>query len=305
MKGAVLGVVLAVEVTLLLLTTQVPTEVDQVGIFIVSFCIFPFVWLAFYLIEPTAPTVKQDIVAFPQEMPTAPVAFAPPAAPITEVRPAAVQLTEQMLKTHETPKTPKKETTPFSDVRRRPEIISLVPRSAEISSTPATRTQVPTIVPQGMIGPPEAGSIEQVTTIIPGSLALIKKQGPPPSRKIELLPEELLDINKLLDKAKGMKFSLMGWWPLGWSRVITHQDLPAQFWKLHEGKIVKGVLMGYDMESKQFVAWMARVDNGVFTEINEMTRADSEDNLVTRVKQLMKESDFQEAETAQEISGEK
>ncbi len=309
----VVGAIIAVEIAFLSYSTQVMST-EQNEILILSLSLLPLALAVIYLLEPKL-HISEKVVTLPS---------LPPLKLKKEIEKEEAELKprqEFVLPSLEKlrsdsaifekysaggqpakPKPVQKKEAPLSQVRKRPEIISLVPQTLQISEPTTGRAQLPTITPRGLIKAPQAAPKEKFATIVP---QMIKTEAAPkPYRMLEKLPDEELDIKTLISKAKGMKYSLVGWWPLGWSRVITDPDLPEQFWKIHKGKISKGVLMGYDSESKQFVAWVANVTDGKFTKINEMVRTKNQEELITSVKKIMKESDFQEAEAAQEIGGE-
>ena len=312
------------EFALLWLALQPASTSEQLGLFVFASAIFPLVCAALFLIWPQTIGIKPQPQAAPPP---------PPAAQKIEVLPSAMATkkaigrlgtegSQEAKHSWEYPTAVRTDTIPL--IKPEPEehpatLDGIVPKTATFAT--ATPHKVSTIVPISMIKPQDVGSKEKFASIVPHSVGsdippggrpipqmFRRKSSEPLSdipRDLEFRPEDKVDYEALKEKVKGMKFSLVGWWPLGWSRVITDPELPAQFWKLQAGKIVRGVLMGYDLESKQYVAWMARVQDGLFTEVHEMARSDGEQALIDRVKALLKEVDFREAESAHEQSEEK
>ncbi|MFN4133898.1 MAG: hypothetical protein ACK4GQ_05995, partial [Candidatus Hadarchaeales archaeon] len=195
--------------------------------------------------------------------------------------------------------TPVEKTDIFSKIRRKPEIVKLV--SSTKDTTVSTTTPVPTIVPKGMIKPPEVGPKEKFPSIVPRKVEQVVPI-PLTPKKPTFGPKEEIDYTTLLTKAKGMKYSLIGWWPLGWSRVITYPDMPAQFWKLEANKPSRGIIVGFDENSREYVAWGATALDGVFRGIHEIARDESQEKLMAKVKEMMQKIDLFEAEEAEERS---
>lgn len=315
-----------VEFILLWASFQSVTTSDQSGLFVLSALIFPLVCTALFLIWPASLEIKPK----PQVLlPVQPAEIKTQALPSAMASKKAIgrsgaEGSLEVKHSWEYRGATKTDAIPLikAEVDGPPATIDgIVPKTPSFAAA-ATR-KVSTIVPIGMVKAQEVGSKEKFASIVPHSIGIEKpipaggrpipqmfarKSSEPLSeipRDFEFRPEDKVDYEALKSKIKGMKFALVGWWPLGWSRVITDPELPAQFWKLQEGKIVQGVLMGYDTNSKQYVAWMAKVQDGLFTEVHEMARSDNEQGLIDHVKELLKEVDFREAESAHELLEEK
>lgn len=181
-----------------------------------------------------------------------------------------------------------------------------VAKLKEIVLPPPPTTPPPPPKPVATTPPPPKVAIKP-PTVTPKLIPFVKKKPvatspiapkpaaptPPPPPQPVPKKEEIIDIKVLFSQLKGMKYTLVGWWPLGWSRVVASPDHPAQFWKLDRGKPVVGVFMGYDNEARKYVAWTGKIENGVFVEIKESARADHEEDLLKQVKEIMEKTDLE------------
>jgi len=312
------------EFALLWLALQPTSTSEQLGLFVFAATIFPLVLMLLFLTWPRVLEIKPKPQATPPKQSAASKVEVLPSAIATKksIGRSVTEASPEAKHSWEYPTAVKTETIPLikAESDEHPATVDgIVPKTTTFAAQ--SPRKVSTIVPIGIIKPQDTGAKEKFTSIVPHSLGSDIPPGGKPipqmfarksseplseiSRGFEFRPEDKVDYEVLKAKVKGMKFALVGWWPIGWSRVITDPELPAQFWKLQEGKIVRGVLMGYDTENKQYVAWMARVQDGLFTEVNEMARSDSEQSLINHVKALLKEVDFREAEAAHEQSEER
>ncbi|MEM2192796.1 MAG: hypothetical protein QXG38_04200, partial [Candidatus Hadarchaeales archaeon] len=215
------GVILCIEVLLVFFSFLVEStsQAMELVAFSISLAIFTIVGISMFF-----PRVRVEEI---EVAPPVPSQSSPPAGSGSlPVKPAPGQVVIAPPPAVQRP-TPVKAAGVFSKIRRKPEIVKLV--SSTEDTTVSTLTPVPTIVPMGMIKPPEAGPKEKFPSIVPRKVEQTVLVTPVPKRQT-FAPQEEIDYETLVTKAKGMKFSLIGWWPLGWSRVITYPDMPAQFW---------------------------------------------------------------------------
>ncbi|MEW6592834.1 MAG: hypothetical protein AB1305_04045 [Candidatus Hadarchaeota archaeon] len=319
-----MAAVISVEFILLSLSIQAKSASEQNGLLMFSVMLLPLVVgiISLTWTPPPKPVAKPSLELRPFTIPKP--GASPTKAPKAVAKAGPVKITEAK-HSWETPLVVRRDTLAVGGgvgpVEKPKLTEGLVPKTVAIFSTTPTKP-VPSIVPSGIVKPEDAGPKEKYASIVPRSAGAktpiasrptivpqltgkSQEQLPKVSRRLEFQKEEKVNYEALKVKAKGMKFSLTGWWPLGWSRVITDPELPAQFWKLQEGQVVSGVLMGYDVESNQYVAWMARIQDGLFSDVHEMARSNNEQDLIKRVKELLKEVDHREAEHAHEATEEK
>ncbi|MEW6222274.1 MAG: hypothetical protein AB1476_02990 [Candidatus Hadarchaeota archaeon] len=317
--------VISVEFVLFWLSMQAKSASEQSGLLLFSVMLLPLVAGVIFLTwaPPPKPVAKPSLELRPFTIPKPGVA--PTRAPKAVAKAGPVKITEAK-HSWETPLIVRRDTLAIGGggvgpVEKPATSEGLVPKTVAIFSSAPTKP-VPSIIPSGLVKPEDAGPKEKYASIVPRSAgvkapiasrptivpqisAKPQEQLEKVSRRLEFHKEEKVNYEALKVKAKGMKFSLTGWWPLGWSRVITDPELPAQFWKLQEGKVVSGVLVGYDVENSQYVAWMARIQDGLFSDVHEMARSNNEQDLIKRVKELLREVDHREAEHAHEAAEEK
>ncbi len=290
-----LVVAIAIELWLIWLSFGASTFQEQMGLILFSTSFFPLVLLILFILYPSE---------FKELIASLPLPSLPPKPSVQSSTPSAEPTSQSKAATPRPGSVPpgaptKKLPDLASQIRRKPEIIKLVSGSPEKDASLPTTRSLPTIVPKGLIKPPATTGPEKFTTIVPKQI-LEKPPATPKHRRLDAPPERPIDLQTLISKAKGMKYDLAGWWPLGWTRVIPRPDLPAQFWRMKRGKPTHGLLMGQDRETGEYVAWVATVRDGVFRGIFEALRAKSQKELVERAKGLMKRIDMEQAALAED-----
>jgi len=278
------GIVFIVEILLLFFSKNLQTASEQYAIIVISATV-PFIALLFITIfggpqgpsateavfKPieTKPPIAQPLESASQKMQPQP---APPIQMELPGEKPRFQCTEMISPTH-------------SDSTR-----ALLKEGVTPPSTgePYRPPPVPTIIPAGLIKPPSSAPTEHFREIVPQRLAA---PSPEMSRRrtLESIVPAELDYKELAERARGIKLSLLGWWPIGWSRVTLDSGAAPQFWRFDKGKLVAGVLVGFDYDRGEYIVWTAESAGGVFKNIRESARCGSEEEVMARAKALMKE----------------
>jgi hypothetical protein len=272
-----------IEISLLLLSKNVRSAREQFAMIVIAVAVY-FITLLFTAIfrEPRRPSATGAVFAKPVEKPlftqpleSTPQKMQPQPTPLPQTAPLeerrGLQRTEMISPVHpDSARTLVKE--------------GVVPPSV---GEPYRPPPLPTIVPAGLIKPPSSAPTERFRDIVSQQLA-----APSPEtrrRALESIVPTGLDYKELAERAKGIKLSLLGWWPMGWSRVTLESGAPPQFWKFDKGRLVAGVFVGFDDEQKEYIVWTAESAGGVFKNIRERARCSSEEEVVARVKDIVKE----------------
>jgi len=279
------SIVFIVEILLLFFSKNLQTASEQYAIIVISATV-PFIALLFITIfgGPQGPSATEAVFVKPIE--TKSSIARPPESTPQKIQPQPTSTTQVALPEGK----PRFQRTDIISPAHPDSTRALLKEGVTPPSTgePYRPPPVPTIIPAGLIKPPSSAPTEHFREIVPQRLAA---PSPEMSRRrtLESIVPAELDYKELAERARGIKLSLLGWWPIGWSRVTLDSGAAPQFWRFDKGKLVAGVLVGFDYDRGEYIVWTAESAGGVFKNIRESARCGSEEEVMARAKALMKE----------------